>query len=178
MKQKEWGFLPSVDWSGVRSAVLSEEKCWIKTACCFLNNERSSCFTRLLGHFLFTGNKEMQTQAYTHFEYDWIFLLFSSLHVAKSHEWNILIWFLTRGLCLVFFVVGDIVLHVFSIVQVQARDLGGTSGMTGLSIILLSDYFTFFFFLLQLEKQHSSFFWPIRSWQKVCLWKVKQKIHF
>lgn len=57
-----------------------------------------------------------------------------------------------------FFVVGDIVLHVFSIVQVQARDLGGTSGMTGLSIILLSDYFTFFFFLLQLEKQHSSFF--------------------
>lgn len=94
----------------------------------------------------------MQTQAYTHFEYDWIFLLFSSLHVAKSHEWNILIWFLTRGLCLVFFVVGDIVLHVFSIIQVQARDLGGTSGMTGLSIILLSDYFTFFFFFASIGK--------------------------
>lgn len=44
-----------------------------------------------------------------------------------------------------FAVVGDVILHVFSILHVQVGDLGRTSGATGLSVLLSSDYFTFFF---------------------------------
>lgn len=44
-------------------------------------------------------------------------------------------------------VVRDLILHVFSILHLYVGDLERTSGATGLSVLLSSDYFTLSFFL-------------------------------
>lgn len=57
-----------------------------------------------------------------------------------------------------FAVVGDVILHVFSILHVHVGDLGRTSGAPGLSVLLSTDYFASFFPALNWKNNiHRSF---------------------
>lgn len=59
---------------------------------------------------------------------------------------------LTRGVfSFTFFAaVGDVILHMFSILHLRVRDLGRTTGALWLSVLLSPDYFAFLFFLFSL----------------------------
>lgn len=138
------------DWSVVKSVVPSEEEGWMKIVDCFPKQwEKQLCSLQA----------QRYTDTHTHMHILVVWLNFISTifgdatHISVNHKKenfsggsNFIYLFSHQGCISSTFsaVVRDVILHVFSILHVQVGDLGRTSGATGLSVLLSSDYFIFF----------------------------------
>lgn len=148
------------DWSVVRSVVLSQETAGGKLSAAAPKRDN---FHVVLWFFYFLFFNNENTYTHTHTPVVWLFFFSRTSwcisYFTKSQDilsppplaaQILFICSLTRGVfSFTFFAaVGDVILHMFSILHLQVRDLGRTTGALWLSVLLSPDYFAFLFFFI------------------------------